>query len=50
VVFGLISELLRQAPAVQEMTYGLILILFMMFVPRGLAPAVSRWVRGRGHV
>jgi branched-chain amino acid transport system permease protein len=36
VVFGLISELLRQAPSYQEVIYGLILILFMMFAPRGL--------------
>jgi branched-chain amino acid transport system permease protein len=36
VVFGLISELLRQAPSYQEIIYGLILIVFMMFAPRGL--------------
>ncbi|WP_035686687.1 branched-chain amino acid ABC transporter permease, partial [Bradyrhizobium sp. Cp5.3] len=36
IVFGLISELLRQAPSYQEIIYGLILIIFMMFAPRGL--------------
>jgi len=36
IVFGLMSELLRQAPSYQEIIYGLILILFMMFAPRGL--------------
>ncbi len=36
IVFGLISELLRQAPSYQEIIYGLILIVFMMFAPRGL--------------
>lgn len=36
IVFGLISELLRQAPSYQEIIYGLILVLFMMYAPRGL--------------
>ena len=36
IVFGLMSELLRQAPSYQEIIYGLILIVFMMFAPRGL--------------
>jgi branched-chain amino acid transport system permease protein len=36
IVFGLISELLRQAPSYQEIIYGLILIVFMMFAPKGL--------------
>ncbi|MEW6644695.1 MAG: branched-chain amino acid ABC transporter permease [Pseudomonadota bacterium] len=36
IVFGLMSELLRQVPSYQEIIYGLILILFMMFAPRGL--------------
>lgn len=36
IVFGLISELLRQAPSYQEIAYGLILILFMMYAPKGL--------------
>lgn len=36
IVFGLISELLRQAPSFQEIAYGLILIVFMMYAPKGL--------------
>jgi branched-chain amino acid transport system permease protein len=35
-IFGLISELLRQVLSFQEIIYGLILIGFMMFAPRGL--------------
>jgi branched-chain amino acid transport system permease protein len=35
-VFGLISELLRQALSVQEIIYGAILMGFMMFKPKGL--------------
>ena len=42
VSFGLLSEILRSAPAVQEVSFGLILILFMMFLPGGLAPAFGR--------
>lgn len=34
--FGLISELLRQALSYQELIYGAILMLFMMYLPRGL--------------
>ncbi|MDN5843576.1 MAG: branched-chain amino acid ABC transporter permease, partial [Alcaligenaceae bacterium] len=46
-IFGVISELLRQVLSFQEIIYGLILIGFMMFAPRGLfsgqrrKPAVS---------
>ena len=36
VIFGLLSELLRQVLSFQEIIYGLILIGFMMFAPRGL--------------
>jgi branched-chain amino acid transport system permease protein len=36
IVFGLISELLRQVPSYQEIIYGLILIVFMMYAPKGL--------------
>lgn len=37
IIFGLMSELLRQAPSYQEMIYGGILMLFMMFLPKGMA-------------
>jgi branched-chain amino acid transport system permease protein len=36
IVFDLISEFLRQTPSYQEIIYGLILIVFMMYAPRGL--------------
>lgn len=36
VIFGLISELLRQVLSFQEVIYGSILVLFMMFLPKGL--------------
>jgi len=36
IIFGLISELLRQVLSFQEIIYGSILILFMMFAPKGL--------------
>lgn len=36
VIFGLISELLRQVLSFQEVIYGAILVLFMMFLPKGL--------------
>ena len=42
VCFGLVSEVLRSAPAVQEVAYGVILVLFMMFLPGGIAPALGR--------
>lgn len=45
IVFGLISELLRQAPSYQEIIYGLILVLFMMYAPRGLFAFVSERMR-----
>lgn len=36
IAFGLISELLRQALSIQEIIYGVILMGFMMFMPKGL--------------
>jgi branched-chain amino acid transport system permease protein len=41
IAFGLISELLRQAPSYQEIAYGLILVLFMMYAPKGLFAFLS---------
>lgn len=35
-ILGLIQELLRQAPSYQEIIYGVILILFMMYAPKGV--------------
>lgn len=36
IAFGLISELLRQTLSIQEVIYGVILMGFMMFKPKGL--------------
>lgn len=41
IVFGLISELLRQAPSWQEIAYGAILVVFMMYAPKGLFAFLS---------
>lgn len=45
IVFGLISELLRQALSFQEIIYGAILMGFMMFAPRGLFAERRKRVR-----
>ena len=37
IIFGLLSELMRQVPSYQEIIYGLVLMGFMMFLPKGLA-------------
>ena len=42
IVFGLLSELLRQVPSYQEVIYGLILMLFMMYAPRGIFSLVRK--------
>jgi len=42
IAFGLISELLRQALSTQEIIYGVILMGFMMFKPRGLFASRAR--------
>jgi branched-chain amino acid transport system permease protein len=36
VALGLVSETLRRATAYQEVLYGVILVLFMVFAPSGL--------------
>jgi len=47
-VLGAVQELLRQAPSYQEILYGVILILFMMYLPKGLAGAVGNLARRAG--
>ena len=42
IVFGLVSELLRQVPSYQEVIYGLILMLFMMYAPKGVFSLLRR--------
>lgn len=46
IVFGLISELLRQAPSYQEIIYGAVLMGFMMFAPRGVSALLASRRRG----
>jgi len=46
IIFGLVSELLRQAPSYQEIIYGGILMLFMMFLPKGLASMFTGRAKG----
>lgn len=57
VIFGLISELLRQVLSFQEIIYGAILIVFMMFLPKGLFSGresrrfvIAREAGGKSHV
>ncbi|MBN9457666.1 MAG: branched-chain amino acid ABC transporter permease [Bosea sp. (in: a-proteobacteria)] len=49
IVFGLISEVLRQAPQYQEIIYGAILMLFMMYAPHGLFAFVGERIREARH-
>jgi branched-chain amino acid transport system permease protein len=49
IFFGLVSELLRQAPQFQEIIYGLILMVFMMYAPRGLFAAAVAKLGGNRH-
>lgn len=53
IAFGLISELLRQVTSVQEVIYGVILMGFMMFKPKGLFAdrhkRVARLVNGKAQ-
>ncbi len=49
-VFGLVPDLLRgrAAPEAQWVLYGVAMILFVMFLPRGIVPAVAGlWERRR---
>lgn len=48
VVFGIVAEMLRSTPAYQEIIYGMILMGFMMFLPRGFASLVGGR-RGESH-
>lgn len=49
IFFGLVSELLRQAPSWQEIAYGMILILFMMYAPKGLFAFLSDRFGGKAR-
>lgn len=41
IVFGLVAEMLRHVLAGQEIIYGIVLMLFMMYAPRGLFTFVN---------
>src|SRR5690606_38992546 len=41
IVFGLLSEGLRQVLSGQEIIFGIVLMLFMMYAPRGLFDAIA---------
>lgn len=45
IVFGLVSELLRQMPSYQEVIYGAILMVCMVCAPRGLAALLGSFRR-----
>lgn len=47
-LFGIAAELLRSLPAWREIIYGIILLGFMMFLPRGLVPALLARLRPAG--
>jgi branched-chain amino acid transport system permease protein len=51
-MFGLLPETLRAMqipPEVQWVTYGVLMILVVYFLPEGIVPAVRRWWQGRGE-
>jgi branched-chain amino acid transport system permease protein len=52
VIITIFPEVLRQFHSARELLYGLVLLLILLFAPRGvfgLGSAAVRWVRGR-HV
>ena len=52
-IFGLIPVALRTAgatPTAQWIIYGVLMILIVFFLPRGIVPAVSEWWRSKQPV
>ncbi|MGH8714058.1 MAG: branched-chain amino acid ABC transporter permease [Casimicrobiaceae bacterium] len=50
VIITIFPELLRQFHSARELLYGLLLLLILLFAPRGvfsLAGVIGRWLRGR---
>jgi branched-chain amino acid transport system permease protein len=50
VIFGIMPEVLRGMeirPEMQWIVYGVLMILIVYFLPRGIVPAVERYARGR---
>ena len=48
-IFGLLPEVLRGVvrPEVQWILYGTLMILILMFLPKGIVPSFSKLVRRR---
>ncbi len=49
IAFGLLSEGLRQAPSYQEIIYGVILVAFMMYAPKGLFAIIAERIGRARH-
>jgi len=50
VIFGFLPEVLRGMeiqPEVQWIVYGVLMVLVVFFVPRGIVPAIERLISGR---
>jgi branched-chain amino acid transport system permease protein len=50
IIFGLLPEALRTLevpPEIQWVTYGVLMILVVYFLPEGIVPALRNWWRGR---
>jgi branched-chain amino acid transport system permease protein len=50
IIFGLMPEMLRAAqikPEVQWVTYGVLMVLVVYFLPQGIVPALRDWWNGR---
>jgi branched-chain amino acid transport system permease protein len=47
VLFTVLPEVLREAMAWQwqMLAYGVLLVLLLFFLPRGIVPALARWRR-----
>ena len=51
-IFGLLPESLRamaMPPEVQWIVYGVLMVLVVYFLPRGIVPALDDWWRSRGE-
>jgi branched-chain amino acid transport system permease protein len=46
-VLGLLPEVMRDLEVLQELFYGVILMAFLMFMPRGIWGAISQWIDAR---
>jgi branched-chain amino acid transport system permease protein len=48
-LFGMLPVGLRAvaAPEVQWIVYGILMVLIVFFLPRGIVPAVTQWWEGR---